>query len=75
MTKIDGHYAGRIRREEIQPNEYKWQWSGAYPPKSKQGIMPNNGYEKTAREACRRVEEYWQAMLDQIKIENQKSPA
>lgn len=67
MFEVDGQFAGRIRREEIQPNEYKWAWSGGYMRKIKKPIMPNHGYEKTAREACRRAEEYWQESLDQAK--------
>ena len=59
---LDGDlHAGRIRLEDGRPTKGLWQWAGALPPGRRSGLplMPNMGWVKTAAEAGRMVEEYW----------------
>lgn len=56
-------YAGRIRLEENGPTKGLWQWAGSRPPNYRgKPIVPNAGYCKTAADAAKTVEDYWDAM-------------
>lgn len=62
ITQIEGVQGGRISLDVTHfPGE--WTWAGATPPGFKGSpILPHRGRELTARQACRRAEEYWDAM-------------
>lgn len=57
-------YAGRVFKENGGPQNKMWKWSGSHPDNGWKGkpIMPNSGYERTARIAVQCCEEYWDAM-------------
>lgn len=72
VATVDGNYAGRVRfeaRAGLLVNV--WQWSGSWP-KTFHGtpLMPNQGYERSLREACRKCEEYYDKMASLIPAEN-----
>lgn len=62
---------GRIFYENAGPTKGLWRWAGGRPQGFKeQPIMPNAGYCKTAAEAAKTVENYWDGMKARI----QKDP-
>lgn len=66
--------AGRIYKVLGGPQDKRWQWCGAYPHSGWGGrpIMPNTGYEGTARLAVQRCEEYWDAMKQLVEDQRVK---
>lgn len=53
-------YIGRIYQTHHDPIKGKWNWNASYP-KGFRGTppLPIGGFVDTAREASRKVEEYW----------------
>jgi len=50
---------GRIRLDTTTHNRIgMWQWNGGFQSWVRQRVMPQGGWEKTAREASRRAEEH-----------------
>ncbi|CDM62346.1 hypothetical protein LPU83_pLPU83d_0976 (plasmid) [Rhizobium favelukesii] len=49
---------GRIRYEAAGSMRETWQWSG-HGPKVKERLLPQQGFEPTAREASRMAEDYY----------------
>lgn len=63
ITRIDGAQAGRIYRSFGTSLRGEWVWAGARPVNFRgKPLFPLSGVELTARQACRRAEEYWDAM-------------
>lgn len=54
---------GRIRLEDRTPKKGQWQWSGQGPIPIKHRLLPQQGFVETAREASRKVEEYYHALM------------
>jgi hypothetical protein len=55
--------AGRIRLDRESLKKGQWRWSGSYPPSFRGSpIMPNAGYARTAADAAKAAEEYWDRM-------------
>ncbi len=53
---------GRIRLESHGPTANLWQWSGQ-GGKVRERLLPHQGYEPTAREASRMVEDYYHRLM------------
>jgi hypothetical protein len=53
---------GRIRLEPHGPKKGHWQWSGQ-GPRVRQRLTPHQGYEPTAREAARMIEDYYHKQM------------
>jgi len=52
---------GRIFQTHHHPVDGLWKWNGGLPERFKgKPPMPNSAFETTAREASRKVEEYWE---------------
>lgn len=66
--------AGRVYKTTGGPQDKMWKWCGAQPSSSWTGkpIMPNSGYEDTARLAVQRCEEYWDAMKQLVEDQRVK---
>lgn len=57
---------GRIRFEPQGLKKDLWQWSGHGPKRglSKGRLTPHQGYEKTAREAAAKAEDYYERLME-----------
>ncbi|MFW8644401.1 hypothetical protein ACOJBO_25685 [Rhizobium beringeri] len=60
FTGFDGEQSfGRIQLDQTSHNKTGlWKWN-AHIPWVRDHIVPHSGWEATSREACRRVEEYY----------------
>ncbi len=56
---------GRIRFEAHGKMKNKWQWTGQGPVRgiSKGRLMPQQGYEDTARNASAKAEDYYERLM------------
>lgn len=56
----DGQPAGCVLKQDWVNLDTKWHWAGNVPHRLKgRPPVPNTGYEKTARLAVQKCEEYW----------------
>lgn len=70
-TPTDSDWSGHdgevvIGRIQLQPHGLKkdqWLWSG-HGPRVPKRPLPHQGYESEGREAMRKVEEYYERLLD-----------
>jgi len=53
---------GRVQLQPHGPMKGQWMWSG-HGPRTKKRLLPHQGYEPTRREAGRKVEEYYHALM------------
>jgi hypothetical protein len=62
MAYDDGAPVGRVQLQPHGPMKGKWLWS-AHGPMGVKRHTPHQGYEQEGREAMRKVEEYYHALL------------
>ncbi|RWY68280.1 hypothetical protein EHI48_30090 [Rhizobium sp. WSM1325] len=66
FTGFDGEESfGRVQLDQMSHGRTgMWKWDVTHPPWIRQYIVPHTGWEETAREACRRVEELYHKLLE-----------
>lgn len=64
FSSFDGDQSfGRIQVDEVTTSKLgMWKWNVTRIPWVREHIVPHSGWEETAREACRTVEEHYEKL-------------
>ncbi|WP_245384558.1 hypothetical protein [Rhizobium leguminosarum] len=63
---FDGEQSfGRIQLDTLTSSRLgMWKWNATHVPWVREHIAPHSGWETTSREACRKVEEHYETLLE-----------
>ncbi|TBE49226.1 hypothetical protein ELH06_08650 [Rhizobium ruizarguesonis] len=66
FSGFDGEQSfGRIQLDQTSHGKMgMWKWNITHVPWVREHIVPHSGWEATSREACRRVEEQYEKLLE-----------
>ncbi|MBY3257045.1 hypothetical protein HFO09_23105 [Rhizobium laguerreae] len=66
FTGFDGEQSfGRIQVDEVTTSKLgMWKWNATHVPWVRKRITPHGGWEATSREACRKVEEHYEKLME-----------
>lgn len=66
---LDGEQSiGRVYQTHHHPIKGKWKWNASYPRGFRgEPPLPIGGFADTAREAARKVEEYWDRAKERMR--------
>ncbi|TAV99943.1 hypothetical protein ELI24_16920 [Rhizobium ruizarguesonis] len=66
FSGFDGEQSfGRIQLDQTSHSKIgMWKWNATHVPWVREHIVPHSGWETTSREACRRVEEHYEKLLE-----------
>lgn len=66
FTGLDGEQSfGRIQLDQTSHGKMgMWKWNITHIPWVREHTAPHSGWETTSREACRRVEEHYEKLLE-----------